>query len=400
MESTPSMIIPPPRPVEPIFPAALRAEIPCFQRLSYRTGIYRRASFSLSLGLVLVTGLCPISSTHAQSSGATVILHDNNGKTPAIQTETQNATLPTGGTPVHGSHSLNELILEIIGTMPAGGGYRANAVAMTALHNSVQLRGAQMAIEPSLASPSFCSGATYLVFLSVLDRLQRAGRLQIDDATLGLLVPDHQPDGVGPWGRWNANGPGTARFFFETGLGRNFTSFDEARPGDFLKVFWNDEIGSREFGHSVVYLGTSQHPDGEYVRYWSSNVPGGFGEREVPRQRIHRVLFSRLEHPEQIRNVAAIPTRDTYLAAMLKRTSSETEAAGMVGIRDLPLARPAAGDPSVQSVSPSIPGKESAAAPPADAATSTATPAPKKGFLQKLIHLGRRAATPSPTPAP
>ncbi len=65
--------------------------------------------------------------------------------------------------------------------------------------------------------------------------------------------------------------PGPPGFFHEADLGRNFTSFDEARPGDFMKVWWNDEIGARESGHSVVYLGTAMHPDGEYVAYWSSN---------------------------------------------------------------------------------------------------------------------------------
>jgi hypothetical protein len=64
-----------------------------------------------------------------------------------------------------------------------------------------------------------------------------------------------QGDGVGIWGRWNANGPGTARLFEELHLGKNFTSFEEARPGDFMKIFWNDNIGGTESGHSVIYLG-------------------------------------------------------------------------------------------------------------------------------------------------
>jgi hypothetical protein len=31
-----------------------------------------------------------------------------------------------------------------------------------------------------------------------------------------------QRDGEGIWGRWNANGPGTARLFHEMNLGENF----------------------------------------------------------------------------------------------------------------------------------------------------------------------------------
>jgi hypothetical protein len=63
------------------------------------------------------------------------------------------------------------------------------------------------------------------------------------------------PDGESLWGRWNANGPGTARLFYELGLGRNFTSFSAARPGDFLKIFWTDAVGKNENGHSVIFLG-------------------------------------------------------------------------------------------------------------------------------------------------
>ena len=51
-----------------------------------------------------------------------------------------------------------------------------------------------------------------------------------DPATLTSLLIAHQRDGQGVWGRWNANGPGTARLFTELRLGRNFTDFAEARP--------------------------------------------------------------------------------------------------------------------------------------------------------------------------
>src|SRR6185312_14071725 len=110
----------------------------------------------------------------------------------------------------------------------------------------------------------------------------------------------------------------------------NFTSLEEARPGDFLKIFWHDEIGARETGHSVVYLGTVDTPQGPAVRYWSSNLANGYGEATVPRTRIRRMLFSRLVHPERIQQVNALRPQDAYLAAMLKRDSTPEEMYQMV----------------------------------------------------------------------
>jgi hypothetical protein len=302
--------------------------------------------------------------------------------------------VPNSGTPIAMKVSPNVMIVDTVSTMPGGGSYRANTVAMVALRKAIQSVDSQLAIDPTRATPSFCSGATYLVFLSVLEQLHRQGKIALDEETLrALLVQEHQADGAGVWGRWNANGPGTARLFYEAGLGRNFTSFDEARPGDFMKIFWNEEIGSKEAGHSVVYLGRISKPEGEFVRYWSSNLPNGFGFAEIPMQRIRRVLFSRLEHPEQIRNVLSIPARDAYLAAMLKRPSSGEEMARMVGSGESQVIRVAAVPSDAGStnrrpdVSDKPPVAPKATVAPTVATAPATTPAPAKGsWLQHLLH--------------
>ena len=291
--------------------------------------------------------------------------------------------------------SPNVMIVDAIGGMPEGGSYRANITAMTALRSAVRSANSQLVIDPARATPSFCSGATYLVFLSVLEQLHRQGKIALDEETLrALLVQEHQADGAGVWGRWNANGPGTARLFYEAGLGRNFSSFEEARPGDFMKIFWNDEIGSREAGHSVVYLASVSKPEGEFVRYWSSNQPNGFGIAEIPRTRIKRVLFSRLEHPELIRNILTIPPRDNYLAAMLKRPSSGEEVARMVGTTDVPLIRiaAAANDTAITNKRPAASDKPPAPAKPtvAPAVATASTPPPtstpgRESWLKRLF---------------
>jgi hypothetical protein len=303
-----------------------------------------------------------------------VVLGGNPNGTLSGTPASASQLLPNAGAAAPTAISPNALILDTVESMPGAGGYRANLVAMSALHRSIQMVNSQLSINPSQATPSFCSGATYLVFVSVLERLCREGRIALDEETLrGLLVQEHQPDGVGAWGRWNANGPGTARFFYETGLGRNFTSFADARAGDFMKIFWNDEIGARESGHSVIFLESISKPEGEFVRYWSSNQPNGFGTAVVSRQRIKRVLFSRLEHPEQIRNILAIPARDAYLAAMLKRPSSGEEMARMVGMSEGQSPKMAMG-PSISPLAPTV-------------SASPATPPPaKESVLKRLFH--------------
>ncbi len=224
----------------------------------------------------------------------------------------------------------NAAVLEAVQSMPKGGGFSATSEASARLRDAAQADGAELRVRPALAPPSYCSAATYLVLLKVLERAQAAGTLQLDGK---VLAPSMQRDGEGVWGRWNANGPGTARLFYELGIGKNFTDWNEAKPGDFLKIFWRDAVGSNEFGHLVVYLGTESRDGVEYVRFWSSNKPEGFSEKSVPKSKIARALFSRLEHPDRLASASSLPKVDTYLASLLERKSSFAEACKLSGVR-------------------------------------------------------------------
>jgi hypothetical protein len=232
----------------------------------------------------------------------------------------------------------NKIILEQVRTMPAGGGYATNLNAHAALAGSVQV-DASVRIQPERAMPAYCSGATYLVFLKTLRALQESGTTPLSRETWAALVPrlrpdgkDTLPDGESVWGRWNANGPGTARLFYQLKLGRNFTEISAARPGDFMKIFWTDAVGKKESGHSVVFLGLENVHGVESVRFWSSNRPGGFGESSVPREKIARAIFSRLEHPEKISGWSSLTQSDPYLASLLTTESSFPEATKMSGL--------------------------------------------------------------------
>jgi len=226
----------------------------------------------------------------------------------------------------------NDLILRQIRKMPVGGSYSVNRVAKIRLQSSAHFESGKFSILPSAASPSFCSGATYLVFIRTIEELRANGQLQLDNSTLDQLLVRDQRDGEGIWGRWNANGPGTARLFHELGLGRNFGNFAEAKPGDFMKIFWSNQVGKTESGHSVIYLGTENRKGIEYVRFWSSNMPFGYGERSVPRTKIAYAIFSRLERPDNLARIHSAPAVDVYLGSLLRKKSSFAEATRKCGI--------------------------------------------------------------------
>jgi hypothetical protein len=212
----------------------------------------------------------------------------------------------------------------MIPAMPIGGGYSATTAATRDLQAAVQTRGDKIVVDPFAAKSTYCAGATYMIFVRALQALLPdsvfSGNIAAAFAIRG------QPDGVGVWGRWNANGPGTACLFKELGLGRNFTSFEEAQPGDFMKIFWSSAVGAREHGHSVIYLGRLQRNGLEMVRFWSSNQPNGYGEKIVPRSKIANAIFSRLEVPANSVRALTLPERNRYLASLLSRNSSFAEA--------------------------------------------------------------------------
>lgn len=222
----------------------------------------------------------------------------------------------------------NALILRKIKAMPVGGqyaAYRGDApegerfddlyACVEGLAKAVEVdRRGRLVVKPKRATPgSFCSSATYLLFCEVIASLQRDGvvvadaRLSRELANVGDKedVIHGRLDGIGLFGHWNADGPGTAVMFHQLGLGRSFLGFEKAQPGDFLKIFWNEKIGKGERGHLVVYLGENEK--GDAIHVWSSNQrnengTSGYGTMWVAKSRIQRALFSRLEHPERLAN--------------------------------------------------------------------------------------------------
>ncbi len=232
-----------------------------------------------------------------------------------------------------GLPKFNALILKMIDSMPRDGGYSTTSMTTRRLGEAVKLAPRGLQITPALAVPSYCSGATYLVLVRAVQELIAQGQLPLDQALLkSLLIVPGQRDGEGVWGRWNANGPGTARLFQELKLGKNFTDWNQARPGDFMKIFWTNEIGKRERGHSVIFKGLETEEGVEYVRFWSSNQPRGYSEKRVPKKSVVFAVFSRLEQPANLAKATTLPKRDEYLGNLLILPSSQAEVRQMCGM--------------------------------------------------------------------
>jgi hypothetical protein len=69
----------------------------------------------------------------------------------------------------------------------------------------------------------------------------------------------------------------------------------------------------------------------DYVRFWSSNIPTGYGEKSVPRTKIVHAIFSRLDTPANLSRSATVPAVDKYLSSLLSTRSSFEEAKARCG---------------------------------------------------------------------
>lgn len=299
---------------------------------------------------------------------------------------------------VHAQNRVNwrwqRTVIAAIDKFPHRGGYytggRPNDTFLKTtwrgLHDAYRMQpdDARPRFDPMQAQPSFCSSATYAVLIQALLDYDKNGAISpqawrnmkpyvgIKDA----LNPDGlaQDDGVGFWGRCNANGPSLGVLVHELDAGFSITAFrgakndtvkeapteryltDEewrAHPiwrlavrGDLMKIFWNrnesrghdggaivgyDGVKGhlQEAGHSVVFLGMST--DGKVV-YWSSNGPGddparmGYSVATCDPTAIQRVVFTRILRPERFDKVRDMEPTDVnqYLYDLNGRTHSST----------------------------------------------------------------------------
>ncbi len=270
-----------------------------------------------------------------------------------------------------------QAVLAAIDSFPERGGYytggRPNALfaktTWRGLHEAYQMGvgDERPRFDPQLAQPSFCSSATYAVIIKALliwDKKHKISRQAWINMKPRVGIADDfnpdgmgQDDGVGFWGRANANGPGLGVLVHELDAGYSFTAYRGAKSlrnretpderyltgaewcaqdvwrravaGDLMKIFWNrnesrgsdsgaiigcddDREAEQEAGHSVIFLGC----EGDTVVYWSSNGPGkhpeqmGYGVGRCHKNDIQRVVFTRITRPERFDNARKMPPTD------------------------------------------------------------------------------------------
>ena len=301
------------------------------------------------------------------------------------------ANSATAGDKVNNAWQL--AVLAAIDSFPDHGGYytggRPNELfaktTWRGLHDAYQMSATDERphFDPMQAQPSFCSSATYGVIIKALliwdtrHRIQREAWVNMKPY-VGIadeLNPEGigQDDGVGFWGRANANGPGLGVLVHELDAGYSFTAYRGARsernreipderyltdsewcaldiwqravPGDLMKIFWNrnesrgsdsgaiigcnDDCGAdQEAGHSVIFMGCQ----GDTVTYWSSNGPGkhpelmGYSMGRCHKNDIQRVVFTRITRPERFNNAKKMaPTHvNAYLSDLNGKCHSTT----------------------------------------------------------------------------
>ena len=226
----------------------------------------------------------------------------------------------------------NAMILDIIKGLPSGGGYSRGGSFQLPTITAHNIGGGRWEMRVYDGFPSHCTSATYAVLARLIAVLQDKGRIALDGEQIASLsaknrMPDGTTlvDGQGAFQIFNANGAGTAALLKHTGTGMSFRDdkLAYARPGDFLKMFWNDNVGASEQGHQVIYLGHKTVGSREMLCFWGSQrqnkkkrpggtealyfpaadgakVEDGYGEACRPRSDVKAMIFSRVTCMEHL----------------------------------------------------------------------------------------------------
>jgi hypothetical protein len=83
---------------------------------------------------------------------------------------------------------INRLILRTIEEMPTGGEYHASRESAEKLATAIRVKGNDLDIDCQVAKPSFCSSATYLLFVSVLENFNKNKQLSFKPGVAEMLL--------------------------------------------------------------------------------------------------------------------------------------------------------------------------------------------------------------------
>jgi hypothetical protein len=266
-----------------------------------------------------------------------------------------------------GGVDYNAMILDIIKSLPSGGGYSRDSSFQLPTVTAHNIGGGRWEMRAYDGFPSHCTSAAFAVYARLAAVLNNSGRIDLSADQIAALAPKNRmPDGTtlvdgqGAFQIFNANGAGVAAFLKHSGTGMSFRDdkLAYARPGDFLKLFWSENVGASEKGHQVIYTGHRVTNGREMLCFWGSQrqnrkkrsggtealyfpaqaggeVTDGYGEVCRPRSDIKEMIFSRVTCMEHLasgledmraktlaRRGAPFPFVDDYLYS-LRNTSSD-----------------------------------------------------------------------------
>ncbi len=248
-----------------------------------------------------------------------------------------------------GKQIFSETLLEVtINTEEKGGYYTGKKEKPGIIRNTWEgmnqaftMKDGKAEIDMNKARPSFCSSACYMALLKALSNWDDNGTiserswLNLRPYTIDGMDYPYQNDGVGCWGRANANGPGMAVLVAQLGAGFNmyikpkatYPSYEEyynawkgVKAGDILKLFWNEYVGAddnnSEAGHLVIFqrMEDAEDENGNkdpVIYYWSSNGSGyatdkGYSIGSSRLSKIYRAVATRITKPYAFNNAEKI----------------------------------------------------------------------------------------------
>lgn len=284
-----------------------------------------------------------------------------------------------------GGVDYNRMILDIIKGLPTGGGYSIGSNFVSPVIQSHNIGRGRLELRVYDGHPSHCTSATYTLFARLIAVLNNSGQINLTREQLDTLEVKRRladgtqlVDGQGPYWIFNSNGAGVAALLKHTGVGISFRDdkLSYARAGDFLKLFWNSNVGASEQGHQVVYLGRRDVGGRDMICFWGSQrqtvkkrsggkeplyfpakagakVVDGYGEVCRPRSDIKDMIFSRVTCMEHLpaglvkmreqadaRGKGSLgmpyPFVDEYLMSLRKKSSDHATLDRMYGIQPAP----------------------------------------------------------------
>ena len=217
--------------------------------------------------------------------------------------------------------------------MPIGGKYSRRSVATIRLQAAVHFESGKLFVQPDAASPSYCSGATYLVFLKTIEALRDRGDLQLEPGDARVSHDSRTARRPGNLGPLECERPGDGAAFLRAWARAQLRRFRGSAAGRFHEDFL---VGGSRARGARAFCHLSR--DGEEGRDANMCVIG----RAIFRWATASVAFRERRsctpffpgslRPRTFPGSSKCPALDPYLASLERVRSSYAEAKEKCGM--------------------------------------------------------------------